>query len=64
RRFAYLPIWRSMSWFILAQFFSTLIKLVLLRQQTDRAKDLQIPYRVKIASLKNMGKGSSYRLRI
>ena len=25
-----------MSWFILAQFFSTLIELVLLRQQTDR----------------------------
>ena len=31
-----------MSWFILAQFFSTLIELVLLRQQIDRAKDLQI----------------------
>ena len=31
-----------MSWFILDQFFSTLIELVLLRQQTDRAKDLQI----------------------
>ena len=31
-----------MSWFILAQFFSTLIELVLLRHQTDRAKDFQI----------------------
>ncbi|MEO8391860.1 MAG: integrase core domain-containing protein [Chloroflexota bacterium] len=31
-----------MSWFIIAQFFSTLIELVLLRHQTDRAKDLQI----------------------
>ena len=31
-----------MSWFILAQFFSTLIEVVLLRHHTDRAKDLQI----------------------
>ena len=31
-----------MSWFILAQFFSTLIELALLRHHTDRAKDLQI----------------------
>ena len=31
-----------MRWFILAQFFSTLLELVLLRQQTDFAKDLEI----------------------
>ena len=31
-----------MSWFILAQCSSTLLELLLLRRQTDRAKDLQI----------------------
>jgi hypothetical protein len=31
-----------MLWFILAQCFSTLLELVLLHHQTDRAKDLQI----------------------
>ena len=31
-----------MTWFILAQCFSTLLELILLRRQTDRAKDLQI----------------------
>jgi putative transposase len=31
-----------MLWFILAQCFSTLLEIVLLRRQTDRTKDLQI----------------------
>src|SRR4051812_35609984 len=31
-----------MGWFLLAQCFSTLFELVVLRHQTDRAKDLQI----------------------
>ena len=31
-----------MGWFLLTQCFSTLLELVLLRHQTDRAKDLQI----------------------
>ena len=31
-----------MSWFIFAQFFSTLIEVVLLHHRTDRAKDFQI----------------------
>jgi len=31
-----------MRWFLLAQCFSTLLELILLRYQTDRAKDLQI----------------------
>jgi hypothetical protein len=31
-----------MPWFLLAQCFSTLIELILLWHQTERAKDLQI----------------------
>jgi hypothetical protein len=31
-----------MCWFLRAQCFSMLLELVLLRRQTDRAKDLQI----------------------